>query len=433
MSVHRSVRTHTGFASSRQTAGLGLAMISLITGFALPASGQTTIQTTADRGLPPNGFFSFDKLESIDKVSGNVTYQIPLTRLPPGRAGSSVPLSLIYNSNIFDTTLSYQTQQGYTGTPPPPTIPVQTPIASQWGGWRYSYEYGLYGEQIVWPTTFNCTAPGTLANELYIYKLSAVTPDGSMHPLKLYGQNDNGGDSYYEYSWTGATSCSTVPALTGTQYTYYTTDGSYIRVSMNVTTGAWTMYLPDGSSATGGNIGPPSPNTPVTWPSSISDRNGNTFQITNGQTTYTDPTTGAQTPNVPFTMLADQLGQVNHDLLHVECPPDSTAGLWRQSTPVDRKLGQRVIHLVVYMRHGYVLYQRGRKYCYFHRYSIRWPRTTLVLVRLLSGIQSAIRQAGDGHPSERGSDNILVGHGPHRQYDLRRLRRRTPEASELDG
>ena len=39
------------------------------------------------RGVYPNGSYSFDKLEAINKQNGVLTYSIPITTLPVGRGG----------------------------------------------------------------------------------------------------------------------------------------------------------------------------------------------------------------------------------------------------------------------------------------------------------------------------------------------------------
>jgi hypothetical protein len=54
------------------------------------------------RGVYPNGAYAFDKLETINEGNGILTYTIPITSLPLGRAGMTVPVNLVYSSALFD-------------------------------------------------------------------------------------------------------------------------------------------------------------------------------------------------------------------------------------------------------------------------------------------------------------------------------------------
>jgi len=71
--------------------------------FALAAAGLTFCVTRVgaqmadlpQRGVYPNGAYTFDKLESINKYKGILTYSIPITSLPLGRGGMTVPVNLV--------------------------------------------------------------------------------------------------------------------------------------------------------------------------------------------------------------------------------------------------------------------------------------------------------------------------------------------------
>src|SRR5579884_2648157 len=56
----------------------------------LPAAAQQQPAGAFDvpqRGTVPYGSYSVSQTESIDGVTGNLSLHIPLTQLPPGRAG----------------------------------------------------------------------------------------------------------------------------------------------------------------------------------------------------------------------------------------------------------------------------------------------------------------------------------------------------------
>jgi len=71
-------------------------------------------------GVLPSGLYSVDKLETIDRVSGNVMYSIPLASLPKVGPGSPFQLKLTYNSSNL---AAYYTSRSDPREPyPPPKI-----------------------------------------------------------------------------------------------------------------------------------------------------------------------------------------------------------------------------------------------------------------------------------------------------------------------
>src|SRR5258708_22510994 len=69
---------------------------------ACAVDGQTSTPLyMPSRGIVPNGSYSISQIEAIDGVSGNLSLHVPITALPPGRAGFSQDVSLNYNSSIF--------------------------------------------------------------------------------------------------------------------------------------------------------------------------------------------------------------------------------------------------------------------------------------------------------------------------------------------
>lgn len=96
-----------------------------------PSWAQTVYpETMPQRGISPNGSYSFDKNESINKLNGILTYTIPLTTMPLGRAGMSIPINLAYSSALYD----YSYRQTLNGSTP---VIVRDIVGSPWGGWSF--------------------------------------------------------------------------------------------------------------------------------------------------------------------------------------------------------------------------------------------------------------------------------------------------------
>jgi YD repeat-containing protein len=231
------------------------------------------------RGVYPNGSYTFDKLEAINKLNGILTYSIPITSLPLGRGGMTVPINLVYSSALSDTR-SYVAANSQGGLQTYSV--VQT---SPWGGWFFSgFKYSLYKQSA---GSYSC-ASGPFPP----FRLVLVMPDGAHHALKLYGQSDNNGDSSYWFDpQTGYNACS--GQTLASPLTYYTSDGSYLRVQINTPGDQWSIYLPDGAQASGSGIGI---NAAGPMATSIQDRNGNKVSIV--------PDNGAGA-----TVLTDDLGR----------------------------------------------------------------------------------------------------------------------------
>jgi hypothetical protein len=279
---------------------LGLFFASLIS-----LHAQATPETMPQRGLVPLGSYAISDLETINAVNGNVFYRIPLTSLPPGRAGWNMGLNLTYNSQIYDLNLFWGTSQVTSN----PTV-FQQLQASQWGGWRYGYMYSMNRD--IRPLNGNGGSCNVEEN-FKVFRMSVISPDGSHHTLHLYPNTPNNtpnypgytyldanGDGYYEVNPDGATSACTnsTPAGDG-DLTYYTSDGSYLKVVFSHIGGSsywtnhqWTIYFPDGRTAIGYGQ----------QMLTMSDRNGNTITVGN--------TTNQTLPDpITQTDLTDDLGR----------------------------------------------------------------------------------------------------------------------------
>lgn len=258
-----------------------------------PLLGQTGPVTRPPRGFPPNGFFTFDKLEAISKTDAHLTYTIPITRMPPGRAGFAPSLSLIYNTNIVDYYLWLD--QAVSGGPPPPTMVVQQPKQSDWGGWRYSSSFSYALDEEEKPLDWTCDTP----DATYRYRLNLITPDGAHHVLSLHGQQADS-DGYFQYDSGGHNPCQVGGGgdLPGPLY-YFTTDGSYYRVKIELPSGNATVYQPDGVRVEFAGA----------QPYAVYDRNGNRATLTNS-TDSRDPCNPEPGPcTVYTTAIEDDFGR----------------------------------------------------------------------------------------------------------------------------
>jgi RHS repeat-associated protein len=261
-------------------------------------NAQVLPETMPQRGLVAGEQYAISDLETINTVNGNVFYRIPLASLPPGRAGFSSGVNLTYNSEVYDI-------RPVSGG----SVIYEALATSQWGGWQYGYMYRLNLDQRPNLTgSYNCI--GT-ADNWKLYRLSVISPDGSHHTLHLYpntpsnpagwAYSDYQGDGFYETDPAGQTNgCSAARPPSG-DLTYSTSDGSYLKVvvgqhaSTNWADHPWTIYFPDGGTATGkgGQM------------DAITDHNGNTITITN----YAEADADHRCLLPPCTVLADGLNR----------------------------------------------------------------------------------------------------------------------------
>lgn len=281
---------------------------------------STAPDAVPQRGFYPEGSFSLSDIESVDNMSGNLILRFPIAKLPPGRAGSSFSVNLIYNSAIYD--IGSQIVQ--VPEPGEPAIPAQqaTYVPSPFGGWNYEYDYTLGWEQNLStciPIMFNfamdiCVNCNTLLPPpvaVYPFTPFIIMPDGSKHMLRMEGYSALGnppgswGTFPYNYAITPFgdqspnvgipnTSCAAstpVQFNPANPFVYVTDDGSSIRVETSPQNKTWTMFLPDGTVVKGNYLstivvtsalgyGPPvitgSVPTP-TYYEQITDRNSNTI------------------------------------------------------------------------------------------------------------------------------------------------------------
>ncbi|MCU1340162.1 MAG: hypothetical protein JWO19_5743, partial [Bryobacterales bacterium] len=251
------------------------------------------------RGFSTTGQYSLSQIESVNALTGNVGLSIPLAHLPPGPAGFSAGVNLMYNSAIYDVAASPSGQNEA----------LTYKAGTHGAGWNYGYRYTLWSQ----PRLPGLACSGLQTTELYAwFKNFLQTPDGNNHALTLVGMIDHGtttqhapgafvegltspdpqhvakdpNNAYWMYDIVGQAHqyCNlNIPSFTGTQV-YATTDGSYIRVETDSFPDGngnrtWKAFFPDGTQI-GGPITFPGDNAQPSDDTQLTDRNGNTLAIT---------------------------------------------------------------------------------------------------------------------------------------------------------
>jgi hypothetical protein len=217
----------------------------------------------SDRGFRPTGSYSISNIESVNETSGGVSLKIPLAQTPPGRNGHRYGLSLHYNSAFYDLDLngSGNVEIADEGAYPPTSYPnlqynslYPRDGGTTSGGWRYSHRIYLDSES---RTDCNTSQP-------YCFRLSLVLGDGSTHALRMRvpeeSLNDPQGSGFSQINYLGRRGFAPTNTAYGANHTFYSTDGSYIRVETSavsdgasppVYSGSWRAYFPDGRSVSG--------------------------------------------------------------------------------------------------------------------------------------------------------------------------------------
>lgn len=256
----------------------------------------------SQQNLHPGIPYSISDIESINLTNGNLLFNFGFGAAS-GRGTASTGISLKYNSRRYEshvmTTLDTQ------GDP----FPQQFLREDVEGGWKYDGDFEL---RVINRNSFvdNPAQPGGQCevpsqDAVYVWKLIMHFPDGSQHEFRPTGYSDNAynssgisiydGNGYFnvdtravrsELSWTSAPS-DDCPG--GTVYSvavgifqdpqpkmvYYSSDGTFMRLEIpagqSVNPSQWTLYLPDGSKVTKGELD--AQNNPL--PQRIYDKNGN--------------------------------------------------------------------------------------------------------------------------------------------------------------
>jgi hypothetical protein len=100
----------------------------------LPSVNPQDIQQT--RGIVPASSYSVSDIETINTSNGNILLHIPIVSLPAGRAGFTSGVSLIYNSNIYDVSVSDEISPGSSNC-----LATYDLFPSETGGWQLGVGY----------------------------------------------------------------------------------------------------------------------------------------------------------------------------------------------------------------------------------------------------------------------------------------------------
>jgi RHS repeat-associated protein len=250
--------------------------------FAVAALADGTV--SPDRGFSPGKSYRVSDIETLSLESGNLMLNVPTGALPSGRAGSGAGVSIQYNSKLWDVELNGD---------------GQTATAMLWpdddGGWKYGNAYSI---------RFDTDCGRQNGNP---YKLSLVMPDGGRHLLWMTGHTDPDGN--VDTIPDGYASCTVGSPSSQGAVSYYTIDGSYLKVDFTGNSDAsqtgegWTVSAPDGTKITYNPDSIQTPENSSLHPrQKITDRNGNS-------TSWFETATDASYSNHRTTRVRDDMGR----------------------------------------------------------------------------------------------------------------------------
>jgi RHS repeat-associated protein len=272
--MRNQVKTPRRTFASKLYSAMLLGLAWLIT---LNAGALAQQDNSPKRGVNFGAGYSASDIENISLSNGNLMLNIPLAKLPASRGGLSTGVSLVYNGKLWDTVTEYvDNPYGVLGGNYPYTI-VQ---AGNGGGWSLASGYWVevktkpnqYGPPCGEYQHYDPDDPrggvvGYPEPDAYFrYKVIVHFPDGSTHEMVPYGfsfPNGVGPGGWSNVYGSGVTvSCQDFHALEyGPGATFYSTDGSYLRLVVNPTTAGnswtrnWTLYSPDGTKVETTNSG----------------------------------------------------------------------------------------------------------------------------------------------------------------------------------
>lgn len=226
------------------------------------------------RGAAAGNTYSMGDFETINTTNGNLMFNFTLGSLPSGRGNEAASITLRYDSKLWD--LSSEKAWDYEDTDTIAPFDDITTIKRGEGGWRltssgdYRLEVedrmSLYDSQYEMQCRYpNNGGPTPYWEEMtYRYKTKVVFPDGSKHELIPALHFDVKGDRYFNVTLDGEQKNCGNYSVWAARPTYYSVDGSYLRMEHNGT--HWVLYFSDGKKvdgiSTSGNSG-------------VFDRNGN--------------------------------------------------------------------------------------------------------------------------------------------------------------
>ena len=188
---------------------------------------------TPGLGILPTHSYAISDIEAIDKATGALSLHIPLAQLPPGPAGFTAGLTLVYNSKYWMASHVQDTMWGLE--------------ESFSGGWRLVMESTLDTE-VYQASELH---PVCRSDNNNLRHLLLTNPDGSRNLFYLsypsMPQMDGCDDkAVYDTSLLNKA----IPSV------WYTADGSYLRLEVDAaqespvwpSNASWTVYRQDGTS-----------------------------------------------------------------------------------------------------------------------------------------------------------------------------------------
>ncbi|MGH9754034.1 MAG: hypothetical protein ACREA2_14755, partial [Blastocatellia bacterium] len=259
--------------------------------FCVPDKSYAQTDQTPQRGFHPAGSYALSDIETINTNNGNLMLRLPLASLPAGRGGSlSASVGLFYNSKNLDSRIFIWKDTLNN------TYTDHLLNDSPEGGWRYGFEYKPQLIDRLDQYDEYSRPPCAASEAVWRYKLKVSFPDGSLHEFRPGGHPEHSSlqDGYFAIrpdGWT--TNCSGDSSQVSGPMTYYSIDGTYLRLEFshdgdsNWANNPWTLYFPDGGRVTGGSA-----------PQRVYDDNNNHLEIQN--ITYNSH---------PATRIVDQLNR----------------------------------------------------------------------------------------------------------------------------
>lgn len=199
----------------------------------------------SERGFSPGKSYAISDIETIGLYSGNLMLNMPLGSLPAGRGGTGAGIALRYDSKLWDMfvddVIRFTT-----------THDMKTLEKSDEGGWKYNYKYSLKLDyRRLGADQGYCTSGNP--DSYYPFKLQLVMPDGSRHLMKPNGTTGIDLDGFMNIYPDGRLRCNPVMVTPGQTVTFYSVDGSFLRLEMitdsdeNWENNLWTVYSSDGT------------------------------------------------------------------------------------------------------------------------------------------------------------------------------------------
>ncbi len=282
-------------------------------------AGHSGIQAQdkhSQQNFQPGIPYAISDIESINTTNGNLMFNFGFGSVR-GRGTAQQGISLKYNSKLYESHV--MTTLDLNGDLKP-----QKFIRPDYeGGWKYDGDYEIRvinrNDELDQPVQVGggCEEPNYAG--VYVFKLMVYFPDGSQHEFRPTGYSDSIynssgnptylGDGYFNVSPTGeintliwttsgaSTMCDGNPSYStyvvpsidpNPAMVYYSTDGTFMRLEIpqgQTNINQWTIYMPDGSKVTNGELDAQS----NVLPQRVYDENGNF--VTKGQVTLPDSST----------------------------------------------------------------------------------------------------------------------------------------------